>query len=111
MYSAIDDRTDQLALPFCHKAEYLWTLEREKGIDSTTNLAAAEFLSIGCLGHGRDHAVLEYLIEAANMGARMGLFNVPGQIQTSDTQNDIADEQISRRYAAWGVFNWITLVL
>lgn len=110
MYSAIDNRTDDLALPFCEKAERLWAMERDKGVDSTTNLAAAEFLSMGYLGHGRDHAVLEYLTEAAEMGARMGLFDSPGQTQSTDTRGNVADVQMSRRYAAWGVFNWITLV-
>lgn len=111
MYSAIDDRTDQLALPFCNKAERLWAIERSKGIDSITNLAAAEFISMGYLGHGRDHAVLKYLTEAANMGARMGLFDLPHQSETIAAQPNVANEQLSHRYAAWGAFNWITLVV
>lgn len=111
MYSAVDDRAGELARRFCDKAEYLWAIERDKGIDSTTSLAATEFLSMGYLGHGRDHAVLKYLTEAANMGARMGFFKLPGLAKTNYTRDYTGDEQASRRYAAWGAFNWITSVL
>lgn len=112
MYSAIDLRADELAVSFCTKAEALWAAERQKGIDSTTTIAATEFLSLGYLGHGRDHSVWKYAIEAANMGARMGLFKVAGQTQAGYGAEFDADgaAHTSRSYAAWGTFNWLTLV-
>jgi len=79
MYSAISDQADQLAIRFCAEAERLWQIEQENGTDSVLNLAAAEFLSLGYLGQGRDHSVLRYLKEAANMGSRMSLFAVGDQ--------------------------------
>lgn len=112
MYSAVDDRASELVPHFCSKAEALWETERKNQVDSITNIAAAEFLSLGYLGHGRDHSVIQYLTEAANMGARMGLFRVAGQTATvnTDAQDLSADAQSSHQYAAWGVFNWLMLV-
>jgi hypothetical protein len=115
MYSAIEFETDQLASQFCAEAERLWQAEREKSADSVLTIAAAEFLSLGHLGQGRDHHALMYLAEAANMGARMGLFSVKGQANaaSTDRQSQSGSSAESRRaymYAAWGLFNWLTLV-
>ncbi|KAG6032767.1 hypothetical protein E4U41_007141 [Claviceps citrina] len=113
MYSAIDPQTDSLATEFCAEAEALWTAEREQGHDSTLTLAAAEFLSLGYLGQGRDHAVLRYLAEAAHMAGRMGLFNSQGQTDDQQTQSFAGltgAAKAAHMYAAWGIFNWLTLM-
>lgn len=112
MYSAIDDSVDPLALKFCKEAESLWETAQNEGNDSINHIAAAELLSLGYLGHGRDHSVLKYSTEAARMGARMGLFGVIDQSQSAhkDDTSDTVEMQRPRSYAAWGVFNWLTFV-
>ncbi|KJZ68893.1 hypothetical protein HIM_11715 [Hirsutella minnesotensis 3608] len=108
---AMDERTDELALRFCAEAESLWQDERTNGNDSVLTLAAAEFLSLGYLGQGKDHSVLKYLKEAADMGARMGLFTVEGQVLSGACQSmPISEPRIPQMYAAWGIFNWLTLM-
>ncbi|PNY25245.1 N-terminal fungal transcription regulatory domain-containing protein [Tolypocladium capitatum] len=106
MYSAIDPQTDELTARFCAEAERCWEMER--GTNSTVNIAAAQFLSLGYLGQGRDHAVLQYLGAAYNMGIEMGLFDV------EDGAPSIAkltgEAKCAHMYAAWGVFNWISLL-
>ncbi|KID83776.1 N-terminal fungal transcription regulatory domain-containing protein [Metarhizium guizhouense ARSEF 977] len=111
MYSAIDPQTDQIAIRFCTEAESHWTAERHKGNDSILILAATEFLCLGYLGQGRDHVVLRYLTEAADMAGRMGLFNTEGQVsgmETSSYSNLAGAAKTSHMYAAWGIFNWLT---
>jgi hypothetical protein len=113
MYSAIDPQTDQIAIRFCTEAESHWTAERHKGNDSILILAATEFLCLGYLGQGRDHVVLRYLTEAADMAGRMGLFNTEGQVsgmETSSYSNLAGAAKTSHMYAAWGIFNWLTSV-
>ncbi|EXU95357.1 Zn(2)-Cys(6) zinc finger domain protein [Metarhizium robertsii] len=113
MYSAIDPQTDQIAIRFCTEAESHWTAERHKGNDSILILAATEFLCLGYLGQGRDHVVLRYLTEAADMAGRMGLFNTEGQVsgmETSSYSNLAGAAKTSHMYAAWGIFNWLTLM-
>lgn len=111
MYSAISDQADQLAIRFCAEAERLWQIEQENGTDSVLNLAAAEFLSLGYLGQGRDHSVLRYLKEAANMGSRMSLFAVGDQDDATSCKTNLdAETRRARMYAAWGTFNWLTFV-
>lgn len=105
MYSAIDPRTDKLAAEFCAEAERRWDDERSRGIDSLPNLAAAEFLSLGYLGQGRDHSVLKYMTEACEMGNRMSLFG--GEEYTIAEQEILTNDASSARmYAAWGSFNF-----
>ncbi|KAG6006167.1 hypothetical protein E4U21_007277 [Claviceps maximensis] len=113
MYSAIDPKTDGLATEFCAEAEILWIAERELGNDSTLTLAAAEFLCMGYLGQGRDHAVLKYLAEATNMAGRMGLFSSESQNNGRETRNFLdltGAPKAAYMYAAWGIFNWLTLM-
>lgn len=112
MYSSITPETYTLALDFCAEAEKLWRVERSSGRDTLTTLAAAEFLCLGYLGQGRDHAILAYVSEASRMGQRMGLFGVEpeegttlGSEYTTDAAGDAAR---ARAFVAWGVFNWIT---
>lgn len=110
MYSAFDAKADALALRFCAKAEALWAREQSHNIDSPNNIVAAQFLSLGYLGHGRDHSVIRYLTAAAKMGARMGFFGIAGQASftNSGSSTPTEEEEISRRYTAWGIFNWLT---
>ena len=111
MYSAIDPQTDQVAIHFCTEADSHWAAERQKGNDSMMILAATEFLCLGYLGQGRDHVVLRYLTEAADMAGRMGLFNTEGQLserETSSYSNLAGAAKTSHMYAAWGIFNWLT---
>ncbi|KAG5917887.1 hypothetical protein E4U61_002233 [Claviceps capensis] len=112
MYSAIDPQTDGLATAFCVEAEILWTAERELGHDSTLTLAAAEFLCMGYLGQGRDHAVLTYLAEATGMAGRMGLFSseAQGSSETRTFPHLTGAAKAAHMYAAWGIFNWLTLM-
>ena len=112
MYSSIDPNTDALAMSFCKEAEKLWAIERNNKRDSLMNVAAAEFLCLGYLGQGRDHAILAYVSEAADMGTRLGLFDIEAQDDAEETGksfNTTNDATRARAHAAWGVFNWITL--
>ena len=114
MYSSIDPDTDGLAIEFCKEAEGLWNVERGHGNDSLLNIAAAEFLCLGYLGQGRDHAILAYVNEASNMGKRLGLFGSQGQDQDvvekpGEVSEGKGEAKRARMHAAWGVFNWITL--
>lgn len=113
MYSSIDPKTDAFSMNFCTEAERLWAIERSNGRDSILNIAAAEFLCLGYLGHGRDHAILAYVSEASDMGVRMGLFGRDNNdtMEEADESPGVADKAIAsaRMHAAWGVFNWITL--
>lgn len=97
---------------FCKEAERLWNIERANGRDSVLNAAAAEFLCLGYLGQGRNHALLTYASEASDMGVRMGLFGIDGDddLPETDVIADIDNDATrARMYAAWGIFNWITL--
>lgn len=105
MFSAVEPETNEPTLPFCGEAETLWVEERRCGRDSTTNLAATVFLSLGYLGQGRDHSVLKYLAEATEMGCRMRLFGDKARMKTRDVQKD-KNEESQEAFAAWGVFNW-----
>lgn len=105
MYSAIDPHTNALTARFCAEAERLWEMER--GTNSTVNIAAAQFLSLGYLGQGRDHAVLRYLGEACTMGIEMGLFGVEDGVAAARTAGLTGEPKRAHMYAAWGVFNWI----
>ena len=108
MYSTIEPEIDALVMSFCTEAERLWAIERNHEQDSIMNVAAAEFLCLGYIGQGRDHAILKYVSEASNMGNRMGLFGVQNTIEDKGV-SEVMDEAIkARMYAAWGVFNWIT---
>ena len=112
MYSAIDPETDSLAIRFCTEAERLWATERENKRDSLTNIAAAEFLCLGYLGQGRDHAILAYVSEASSMGKRMGLFGAEGQdamAEPNQCAEGVDAAMKARMHASWGIFNWITL--
>ena len=108
MYSGLDFDVDPFPLQFCAEAEELWTTQQS--VDSTLNIVAAHFLSLGYLGQGRDHLVLFYLRQAMHMGTRMGLFNAQNNEGPSlaELTEDIRSEY---EYAAWGTFNWITYVM
>jgi hypothetical protein len=59
MYTTFDRTVEGLSLQFCKEAEEV--LETHRGnadADSTLVLAALQFLSLGYMGQGRDHAVL-----------------------------------------------------
>ncbi|PHH91327.1 hypothetical protein CDD83_898 [Cordyceps sp. RAO-2017] len=109
MYSGIDPAIETYTSSLCEEAERLWDIERRHGRDSIHIIAAAEFLSLGYLGQGRDDRELVYLAEATDMGIRMGLFGVEGQGRGGDDGKELAAEQKrARMFAAWGTFNWIT---
>ncbi|KJZ69239.1 hypothetical protein HIM_11362 [Hirsutella minnesotensis 3608] len=105
MYSFIDPDTDGLAIRFCAEAERLWAIERRNERDSLTNIAAAEFLCLGYLGQGRDHAIVAYVSEASNMGKRMGLFGTQDEDpmeEPSDSSPETAEAARARMHTAWG---------
>ncbi|KAL6879314.1 N-terminal fungal transcription regulatory domain-containing protein [Trichoderma novae-zelandiae] len=109
MYSAVDPDIDDLAADFCTEAETMWRTERES--DSLLNLAAALFLSLGYLGQGRDHAVLVYTSQATKMAMRLGLFGVDEHSRAKPSVDGLSTEAASAYlYAAWGSFNWISLM-
>ncbi|KJZ68375.1 hypothetical protein HIM_12235 [Hirsutella minnesotensis 3608] len=110
MYSGIDPSTESLTTPLCAEAERHWNQEREDQRDTILNMAAAEFLSLGYLGQGIDHKMLVYVSEATEMGIRLGLFGVPTQGSVDINGALPVQENAARAYAAWGVFNWITLM-
>ncbi|KAH0497710.1 hypothetical protein TgHK011_004996 [Trichoderma gracile] len=109
MYSAVDPDIDALAADFCAEAETIWRTERES--DSLLNLASALFLSLGYLGQGRDHAVLLYTSQATKMAIRLGLFGVDEHSGAKPSIDKLPSETASAYlYAAWGSFNWISLM-
>lgn len=111
MYSSVDANIKTLAISFCTEAERLWAVERSNNRDTILNIAALEFLCLGYLGQGRDHAILSYVSEASQMGQRMALFGVEKHENLAELRNgpEFADEPTrARMHAAWGVFNWIT---
>ncbi|QYS95150.1 Zn(2)-C6 fungal-type domain-containing protein [Trichoderma simmonsii] len=109
MYSAVDPSIDVHAIAFCTEAESIWKTEREH--DAIPNLAAALFLSLGYLGQGRDHAVLSYISQATRMAVRLGLFGVEDDSEAKLKVDEMTAEAASAYlHAAWGSFNWISLM-
>ncbi|KAI0840471.1 hypothetical protein F5Y06DRAFT_241282 [Hypoxylon sp. FL0890] len=107
MYSAFDKSASKIAQDFAQEAERLW--ESEKVHDSYLTMAGAVLLSLSLMGHGKDHAVLLYAKEAAEMGIRLGLFE--DEASGERIEIDQSEEQQSASwYAAWGAFNWKTLI-
>ncbi|OTA94554.1 hypothetical protein M434DRAFT_10626 [Hypoxylon sp. CO27-5] len=105
MYSAFDKSASKLTQDFSQEAERLWEVSRLQ--DSYLTMAGAVLLSLSLMGGGRDHGVLKYAKEAAEMGIRLGLF----EDGAADTRLDIDQfekEKIASYYAAWGTFNWKT---
>lgn len=56
-YGYFGPKREALAADFRVEAERLWAAERKSASDSLTTIAAAEFISLGYLGHGKDHAI------------------------------------------------------
>ncbi|KAK7227537.1 hypothetical protein V2G26_015540 [Clonostachys chloroleuca] len=113
MYSAIEPKTDTMAIEFCTVAEKLWNSERSNGRDSILFMAASEFLSLGYLGQGRDHSVLKYLNEACQTGIRLRLLSIGSLEPAVPMQMEVdkeSQELRQRMYAAWGVFNFAALM-
>ncbi|KAL6805193.1 N-terminal fungal transcription regulatory domain-containing protein [Trichoderma sp. SZMC 28012] len=109
MYSAADPDIDVHAAAFCTEAESIWKTESEH--DALPNLAAALFLSLGYLGQGRDHAVLSYISQATKMAVRLGLFGVEDNGKAKVKVDKMTAEAASAYlHAAWGSFNWISLM-
>lgn len=110
MYGYLKPEAGQLATQFGAEAERLWAIERELQRDSYTSIAAAEFICLGYLGQGRDHAILAYIREASEMGDRMGLFGSEKyDIRQGRETLEVTDEATkAKMFAAWGVFNWLT---
>ncbi|KAI9163631.1 N-terminal fungal transcription regulatory domain-containing protein [Paramyrothecium foliicola] len=111
MYCTVDPSVESLPLQFCEQAESMWkSVVDSPAADSALNLAALQFLSLGYLGQGRDHAVLRYLAQAIQMGERMGLFGVDDDRAADVLETMSADAARNFVHAAWGVFNWVTLM-
>ncbi|KAH0533397.1 hypothetical protein TsFJ059_001973 [Trichoderma semiorbis] len=109
MYNVVDPNFDVHAVTFCTEAESIWKTESEH--DSIPNLIASLFLSLGYLGQGRDHAVLQYISQATKMAVRLGLFGVENSGQTKVKVDKMTAEAASAYlHAAWGSFNWISLM-
>lgn len=104
MYSAVDENAGALVQPFCDEAEKLL----KKGlVDSLTNLAALQLLSLAFIGHGKDHCVLTYRNEAYYMGRRMYLLGVDPSAAMKAREAIPSEMASPSSYAAWGTFSWI----
>jgi hypothetical protein len=101
MYTAFDRKVVRLSMQFSEEAKKLW--EHERKSCSLLNMAGAILLSLSLLGSGRDHVVVQYSMEAASMGTKLGLF---GDDTSLDVDAMDGDELRAHCYAAWGVFNW-----
>ncbi|KAL7933902.1 N-terminal fungal transcription regulatory domain-containing protein [Trichoderma chlorosporum] len=109
MYGAVDPSIDTHAATFCAEAESIWKTEKES--DSILNLIAALFLSLGYLGQGRDHAVLSYTSQATKMAMRLGFFGIQDDGRAKLKLGKMKTEEASTYlHAAWGSFNWISLM-
>ena len=108
MYTTIDADAHNYVDPFRSEAAGLW--KTEKNHDSVQNMAAAVFLSLGCIGQGLDHVVSEYSSEASSMGIRLGVFGVDQKKTQQKLDQMDVEEVIGASYTAWGVFNFITYV-
>ncbi|KAI1417601.1 hypothetical protein F5Y13DRAFT_151386 [Hypoxylon sp. FL1857] len=107
MYSAFDKSASKLAREFSQEAERLWEVERTR--DSYLTMAGAVLLSLSLMGNGKDHAVLTYAKEAAEMGIRLGLFDDEAAGKRIEVEQS-KEQKTASCYAAWSVFNWKTLV-
>ncbi|KAG7149764.1 hypothetical protein HYQ46_001308 [Verticillium longisporum] len=72
MYS--DESVYDFTQPFGDRAERLWTCV--KSLDTLSNLAVAQLLSLAFLGHGKDYFVLICLAQSSRMATRLYLFGV-----------------------------------
>ena len=109
MFSTIDHSVEELPIQFCEEAESIINAQNDRQVtDSVIDLAALQFLSLGYLGQGRDHAVLKYLAEAINVGERMGLWGVDDDRAKARMDKMSDDEANNFLFITWGVFNWIT---
>ncbi|KAI1143862.1 hypothetical protein F5Y05DRAFT_362848 [Hypoxylon sp. FL0543] len=107
MYSAFDKSAGKIAQDFSQEAEKLWESEKMHG--SYLTMAGAVLLSLSLMGNGKDHAVLAYAKEAAEIGIRLGLF----EDKASGTRIEVdqsEEKKTASCYAAWGAFNWKTLI-
>jgi hypothetical protein len=104
MCSTLDDKAADCAVDFGPEAEGLWTAERTH--DSVLNMAAAQLLTLGLMGRGKDYSILRYLEDAVNMVTRMGLFGPQdGAMQEPVSLTTVAHARAAAQ-TAWGVFNW-----
>lgn len=109
MFSTMDRSVEELPLRFCEEAEGILKAQHDPPvIDSVIDLAALQFLSLGYLGQGRDHAVLKYLAQATKVGERIGLWGVDDDRAKASMSKMNDDEANNFLFIAWGVFNWIT---
>ncbi|KAI1813726.1 hypothetical protein GGS20DRAFT_577389 [Poronia punctata] len=111
MYTAIDKSAHKLVNVFWEETKRLWLAEKVSGahLDTLLNMAAAQLLSLACMGHGRDGDVLDYLNEGVQIGTRLRLLGVD-EATARDNARSIPDSMLSTSsYAAWGVFNWAVL--
>ncbi|KAI0183512.1 hypothetical protein EV127DRAFT_376650 [Xylaria flabelliformis] len=108
MHSAFDENAMQYASEFYEVAEGLWKTKE----DSYSSMAGTILLSISLLGHGKDHVVLSYAIDAIKIGTRLGLFSdIQSPASAHQPGADIVNDDLSaQRHAAWGVFNWNVMV-
>lgn len=104
MCSNMEEEARDLVQSFCDEAERL--APGQMPMDSLTNLAALQLLSLAYIGYGKDHCVLQYRNQAVQMATRMHLLNTD-RVHTSNAYKDASDEMKSAlSYATWGTFNW-----
>jgi hypothetical protein len=107
MYSTVDPEVEDLSCQFCEEAEGLLELQSQQEEDTMIHLAALQFLSLGYLGQGRDHAVLKYLNQAISTGERLGLWGVDDDRAKTRMNKMGSAEANNYQVITWGVFNWI----
>jgi hypothetical protein len=105
MYASVETEAILHADELRKEAQRLLSKEKKSPRPATT--VAAMFLSLGHLIQGKDHAVMQHLGEAANIGTRLCLFGVPENEAAEFRARLTTSEAIELAYPAWGVFNLI----
>lgn len=107
MYSTVDIEAQAFADPCRVEAERIWTKEKDR--DTILNMATAQFLSLAYIGQGRDHAVIEYLTSALEIGVHLGVFGAD-HVPKLDLGTLPPNTQKAYKYTSWGVYNYIMSV-
>ncbi|KAI0386079.1 hypothetical protein F5Y04DRAFT_243295 [Hypomontagnella monticulosa] len=106
MYSAIDANALRYAAQFREAAEKLWVEQQ----DSYLTMAGTVLLSLSLIGNERDHSVLFYATQAMKMGERLRLFGGEKAVAVWPDGDTPEEDVKAGCYAAWGAFNWNTLI-
>lgn len=105
MYSCVEAEASLCVEPFRLEAQRLLVVEVQS--PQATDMVAAMFLSLGHLVQGKDHAVVQHLYQAVDIGVQLGLF-AASEARASEARAQFTpSETVALAYPCWGVFNWI----